>query len=69
MESVLDTSIEFLKGVGPQRANLLKSELSLGLGYLKDIKEELIEVYQRRNTRKIFHPTKGQRVFQNSPNK
>ena len=29
MESVLNTSIEFLKGVGPQRANLLKSELGI----------------------------------------
>lgn len=47
---LIDVKIdEILRGNFESWINLLKSELSLGLGYLKDIKEELIEVYQRRN--------------------
>ena len=40
---------EILRGNFESWINLLKSELSLGLGYLTDIMDELVEVYQRRN--------------------
>lgn len=40
---------EILRGNFESWITLLKTELSLGLGYLKDIMDELIEVYQRRN--------------------
>ena len=40
---------EILRGNFESWITLLKTELSLGLGYLNDIMDELIEVYQRRN--------------------
>ena len=47
---MIDVKIdEILRGNFESWINLLKSELSLGLGYLNDIIPELIEVYQRRN--------------------
>ncbi|MDB2325592.1 hypothetical protein N9V45_00840 [Flavobacteriaceae bacterium] len=47
---LIDVKIdEILRGNFESWINLLKSELSLELGYLTDIKDELIEVYQRRN--------------------
>lgn len=47
---LIDVKIdEILRGNFESWINLLKSELSLGLGYLTDIMDELIEVYQRRN--------------------
>jgi len=47
---LIDVKIdEILRGNFESWINLLKSELSLGLGYLNEIMDELIEVYQRRN--------------------
>ncbi|WP_299158359.1 hypothetical protein [uncultured Tenacibaculum sp.] len=47
---LIDVKIdEILRGNFESWINLLKSELSLGLGYLKDIMNELTEFYQRRN--------------------
>lgn len=47
---LIDVKIdEILRGNFESWIKLLKSELSLGLGYISDIKDELIEVYQRRN--------------------
>lgn len=47
---LIDVKIdEILRGNFESWINLLKTELSLGLGYLNDIMDELIEVYQRRN--------------------
>jgi hypothetical protein len=47
---LIDVKIdEILRGNFESWLNLLKTELSLGLGYLNDIMDELIEVYQRRN--------------------
>ncbi|SFC85085.1 hypothetical protein [Algibacter pectinivorans] len=47
---LIDVKIdEILRGNFESWVSLLKSELSLGLGYLNEIMDELIEVYQRRN--------------------
>ncbi len=47
---LIDVKIdEILRGNFESWINLLKTELSLGLGYLNEIMDELIEVYQRRN--------------------
>jgi len=47
---LIDVKIdEILRGNFESWIELLKSELSLGLGYLKDILNELTEFYQRRN--------------------
>lgn len=47
---LIDVKIdEILRGNFESWISLLKSELSLGLGYLNEIIDELIEVYQRRN--------------------
>tara|TARA_R110002072_G_C7883698_1_gene528229 strand:+ start:14 stop:1345 length:1332 start_codon:yes stop_codon:yes gene_type:complete len=40
---------EILRGNFESWILLLKTELSLGLGYLNDMMDELVEVYQRRN--------------------
>lgn len=47
---LIDVKIEeILRGSFDTWITLLKSELSLGLGYIEPIKEELTEFYQRRN--------------------
>ena len=47
---LIDIKIEeILRGSFDTWITLLKSELSLGLGYIEAIKEELTEFYQRRN--------------------
>lgn len=47
---LIDVKIdEVLRGNFESWASLLKEELGLGLGYLKEIMDELIEIYQRRN--------------------
>jgi len=47
---LIDVKIEeILRGNFESWISVLKSELSLGLGYIEPIKEELIEIYQRRN--------------------
>ena len=40
---------EVLRGNFESWTSLLKEEIGLGLGYLKDVMDELIEIYQRRN--------------------
>lgn len=47
---LIDTKIEeILRGNLDSWFMTLKSELNLGLGYIEPIKDELIEIYQRRN--------------------
>lgn len=47
---LIDVKIEeILRGSFDTWITLLKTELSLGLGYIEPIKEELTEFYQRRN--------------------
>ncbi|WP_263601499.1 hypothetical protein [Chryseobacterium sp. PET-29] len=47
---LIDVKIdEVLRGNFESWTNLLKDEIGLGLGYLKDLMDELIEIYQRRN--------------------
>lgn len=47
---LIDTKIEeILRGNFDSWLILLKSDLKLSLGYIQPIKEELIEIYQRRN--------------------
>lgn len=47
---LIDVKIdEVLRGNFESWINILKSELSLNLGYLNDIMDELTEIYQRRN--------------------
>ncbi len=47
---LIDVKIdEVLRGNFESWTCLLKEEISLGLGYLKDVMDELIEIYQRRN--------------------
>lgn len=47
---LIDTKIdEILRGNFESWIALLKTELGLGLGYLDDIIDELVEIYQRRN--------------------
>lgn len=47
---LIDSKIEgLLRSSFTDWIDTLKSELSLGLGYLNDFKDELVEIYQRRN--------------------
>ena len=47
---LIDVKIdEVLRGNFESWTSLLKDEVGLGLGYLKDVMDELIEIYQRRN--------------------
>lgn len=47
---LIDVKIdEVLRGNFESWTSLLKEEIGLGLGYLKDLMDELIEIYQRRN--------------------
>ncbi|OBX22192.1 MULTISPECIES: hypothetical protein [Bizionia] len=47
---LIDVKIdEVLRGNFESWASLLKEEIGLGLGYLKPVMDELIEIYQRRN--------------------
>lgn len=47
---LIDVKIdEVLRGNFESWTSLLKEELGLGLGYLKEVMDELIEIYQRRN--------------------
>ena len=48
MQSLLDTPIEFLKGVGPQRAQLLQTEL--GIFTFKELLEHYPFRYLDRST-------------------
>jgi hypothetical protein len=47
---LIDVKIdEVLRGNFESWTSLLKEDIGLGLGYLKDLMDELIEIYQRRN--------------------
>lgn len=47
---LIDVKIdEVLRGNFESWISLLKDEIGLGLGYMKDVMDELVEIYQRRN--------------------